>query len=258
MKKLYYLFALLLLVSCGEKKEAVAEKTNTPPPAEIETTKDNMLTADEVADGWKLLFDGKSIEQWRGYNMDSFPTKGWEVRNGELIVEYSGTEEAGFGGDIITKTRFENFELKIDFALSDTSNSGIFYLVKEVEDTPIWHNAPEFQLLDDETYKKTYEGLTNKQLTGANYDLHAQKVNYSRPIGEWNTAHIIKNGTHVQHFLNDSLVVAYQLYDEDWQQRYEASKFSEYPDYAQTSVAPIGLQDHGHLCRFKNIKIKPL
>jgi hypothetical protein len=110
-------------------------------------------------------------------------------------LNISGTEEDGYGGDIITKDKFKDFEFEVEFNLSDTANSGILYLVREVEDTPIWHSAPEYQLLDDETYKVTYPELTDRQMTGANYDMHAQPKNFSNPIGEWNTARIVKRGS---------------------------------------------------------------
>lgn len=249
-------------MSCGgpetDSKTPTTPDTDTMGAEQAAAEAVNVLTPDEVSEGWVLLFDGESTEQWKGYNQEKFPTKGWEIRDGELLVEHSGTDEAGFGGDIITRAAYENFELTVDFALTDTSNSGIFYLVQEIEDTPIWHSAPEFQLLDDETYTAILPELTDKQLTGANYDMHAQTTNFSRPIGEWNTARILKEGDRVQHFLNDSLVVTYTLHDEDWQRRYEASKFSDYPTYASVDRGPIGLQDHGHLCRFRNIKIRPL
>lgn len=262
MRQFLFILLLPLLWGCQEtqpKSSAAAVTENKENSMANEVARlDNTLTAEEKADGWMLLFDGKSTDQWRGYNNTDFPSKGWQVKNGELAVTYSGTEEDGFGGDIITRMAFDNFELTVDFALSDTSNSGIFYLVKEVENTPIWHHAAEYQLLDDETYKVTYEELSDKHLTGANYDMHAQEVNYSKPIGEWNTAKIVKQGNEVEHWLNDSLVVAYTLYGEDWIKRYNASKFSNYPDYARSSTGAIGLQDHGHNCRFKNIKLKKL
>ena len=253
----YLLYAICLFTaSCGEVKPVASEGPDTV--EEAAESLHNVLSPAEATAGWTLLFDGKNTDQWKGYNRETFPTQGWRVQDGELQVLHSGAEEDGFGGDIITKKSYENFILSVDFALTDTSNSGIFYLVQEIPETPIWHSAPEYQLLDDETYKVTYEGLTDAQLTGANYDLHPQKVNYSNPIGEWNTARIEKTGNLIKHILNDSLVVEYTLGDNDWLERNAKSKFSEYVTYASVKSGPIGLQDHGHLCRFRNIKIKEL
>lgn len=258
MKSIFYPFFVLCLfiVSCGDANNPETETSEISETVAEELH--NVLSPEETTAGWTLLFDGKNTDQWKGYNRDTFPNQGWIIKDGELQVMHSGTEEDGFGGDIVTKKHYENFILSIDFALTDTSNSGIFYLVQELSETPIWHSAPEYQLLDDETYKVTYEGLTAAQLTGANYDLHPQKVNYSNPIGEWNTARIEKTGNLVKHILNDSLVVTYTLGDEDWQERRAASKFKDYPTYASVKSGPIGLQDHGHLCRFRNLKIKEL
>ncbi len=224
----------------------------------IKAPKHNMLSAAEKAAGWTLLFDGTDVRAWRGYNKEGFPERGWRVVNGELICEYSGTEESGYGGDIITKEKYENFDLKVDFAIVDTSNSGIFYLVQELPETPIYHSAPEFQILDDETYKVTYPELTLAQCTGANYGLHPQEVNHSKPIGEWNSARIVKAGNDVKHYLNNNLVVSYTLHSDDWEKRRLASKFVEWPSYATAKKGHIGLQDHGHRVRFRNLKVREL
>ncbi|MEL6355711.1 MAG: DUF1080 domain-containing protein [Bacteroidota bacterium] len=252
--KLLFLVFIAAILGCNNSQAPVNEPPiSEPPPPPIANT----LTEAEQTEGWELLFDGQSTEKWRGYNKEGFPTQGWGVKDGEIQVFHSGNEEAGFGGDIITRDSFTDFILKVDFVLSDTSNSGIFYLIKEVPETPIWHNAPEYQLLDDETYR-AMGGVTDAQMTGANYDMHPQKVNHSRPIGEWNTARIEKRGKDVKHFLNGELVIEYTLHDADWEARYQASKFKDYPGYAREEMAPIGLQDHGHLVRFRNLKIKRL
>lgn len=255
--KLYLLAAIFsFTTSCGDVKPVASETLDTV--EEAAENLHNVLSPSETTAGWTLLFDGKNTDQWKGYNRETFPNQGWRTQDGELQVLHSGSEEDGFGGDIITKKSYENFILSVDFALTDTSNSGIFYLVQEIPETPIWHSAPEYQLLDDETYKVTYDGLTNAQLTGANYDMHPQKINYSNPIGEWNTARIEKTGNLIKHFLNDSLVVEYTLGDTDWLERNAKSKFKDYATYATAESGPIGLQDHGHLCRFRNVKIKEL
>ena len=141
--------------------------------------------------------------------------------------------------------------------LSDTSNSGILYLVNEEPGTPIWHNAPEFQLLDDQTYLDMGE-VTPAQLTGGNYDLHAAPRNYMNPIGEWNTARIVKDGAHVEHWLNGNKVIEYDLWTPEWEALVAKSKFKDYAGYGRAESGPIGLQDHGHLVRFRNIKVREL
>ena len=219
---------------------------------------DNTLTAFEEKSGWTLLFDGESTEMWRGYNQAEFPQKGWRVEDGMLVVEKSGTEEDGFGGDIITLEQYENFELTLDFMLSDTANSGIFYLVREFADTPIWYNAPEYQLLDDTTYYEMLGDWMDTHRTGDNYDIEAAREYHGKAVGQWNTARIIKRGTNVQHWLNDQLAVTYDIGSMDWLMLVKKSKFNEYPMYGKAQRGHIGLQDHGHEVRFRNIKIRRL
>ena len=249
MKNTFY-FLVLLLFGIGCQSNTSNESATTTPPAP------NSLSDEEKAAGWELLFDGKTTDKWRGYNHEAFPTLGWKIMDGNVAVEKSGAEEEGFGGDIVTKDKYENFELTLDFLLSDTANSGILYRVKEVENTPIWHNAPEYQILDNARYAEM--GSTNEHFTAANYDLNPAETDYTKPIGEWNTARIVLNNNHVEHWLNGNLVVAYDLETPEWAALVAKSKFAEYPDYGKTRNGNIGLQDHGHLVMFRNIKVKRL
>ncbi|MEM8907171.1 MAG: DUF1080 domain-containing protein [Bacteroidota bacterium] len=260
MKSRFFFFLCSLMAFAW----ACQETTPSTPPAKSPTTadqkpKNNHLSSLELDAGWRLLFDGQSMDQWRGYNQPNFPDEGWSIdAEGNLQVSASGTEEAGFGGDIITKEKFENFELQVDFMVSDTGNSGIFYRVLEMENAPIWHNAPEFQVLDNQTYIKMGGMDMNKHLTGDNYDLHASRGDYSRPVGEWNTARIRVYNNQVEHWLNGQQTVVYALESPDWEERVGASKFADYPAYGRTKQGAIGLQDHGHLVKFRNIKIRKL
>ncbi len=245
-----FLFCLLF-ISCQDAKppqNEVVEENVDPAP--------NTLTEEEIAAGWLLLFDGKTTDMWRGYQNETFPNLGWRVEDGTITVEKSGTEEEGFGGDIITKETFENFELTLDFVCSDTANSGIFYRVLEMEGAAIWHNAPEYQILDNATYATM--GITNKHFCAANYDLHPAEVDHTKPIGEWNTASISVNDNHVEHWLNGKLVAAYDLETPEWEEMVAQSKFAGYPNYGRNRNGAIGLQDHGHKVQFRNIKIRRL
>lgn len=217
----------------------------------------NTLTESEIDAGWTLLFDGKTTSGWRGYGRDTFPSSGWRVDQGTLVVEASAGDDSGSGGDIVTTQEFDNFELSLDFQLSDTSNSGIFYRVIE-NDEPIWHNAPEYQLLDDATYIAMADMDMTKHLTGDNYDLQSASVRPNNPIGEWNTARIVVDGAHVEHWLNGQKTVEYELWSPAWESLVDASKFADYPAYGRTRRGRIGLQDHGHTVRFRNVKIRTI
>ena len=251
------ILSVLAACSGNKKTDKVGEKTSEKTTSTEEGSA-NKLTDAEIEEGWILLFDGESTDQWRGYNKETFPTKGWAVKDDVLMVFKSGTEEEGFGGDIITKKQFGNFELRLDFMVKDTSNSGILYLVREFEGQPIWHNAPEYQILDNQTYISMGGMDMTTHLTGDNYDLQAAPQDYSNAVGEWNTARIIVNNNHVEHWLNGNKTIEYEIGSEEWEALVKASKFAEYPEYGRVKMGHIGLQDHGHEVRFRNIKIKPL
>ena len=217
----------------------------------------NTLTPEEVAAGWQLLFDGVSTEGWRGYNRDEFPEQGWDVADGNLIVFASDGSEEGLGGDIVTETQFSDFELSFDFQVSPVGNSGMFYLVEEHEGDEMWMVAPEFQVLDDTAYIEMGTMDMHKHLTGDNYDLHASVVTASNPIGEWNRGRIIVDGAHVEHWLNGQMTVEYEIRSPEWQALVDQSKFAPHDHYGIATVGGIGIQDHGHEIRYRNIKIRP-
>jgi len=215
---------------------------------------------DDTSAEWVTLFDGSSTDNWRGYNKDGFPTIGWFVDDeGNLCVQKTGTEEEGYGGDIITKDTYENYELELDFMVSDTGNSGILYRVHEQPDRAIWHNAPEYQLLDDPVYAEMLgEEEMHDKYTAALYDMIPASGDPSNPPGKWNTAKIVVNNNHVEHWLNNQKVVEYTIGSPEWEQLYQDSKFAGYPEFSRATVGHIGLQDHGHLIKFRNIRIKEL
>jgi len=250
----------IILLSCAlgctqsEKGQDTANQMATVEPED----EPNTLTTEEVEAGWELLFDGKSADQWRGYNKPDFPQNGWKVEDGLLIVEKPAPGEKG-GGDLITRKQYQNYELSLDFMITDSANSGIIYLAVENEGDLIWHSGPEYQILDDQNYKsRAGDRDVSRQLTAANYDLQAPPQDYAKPVGEWNTARIVVNNGHVEHWLNGHKTVEYQINSEEWNELVAGSKFAEHPQYGQASIGHIGLQDHGHKVWFRNIKIREL
>jgi len=153
--------ALIFFMSCGQQGA-------------------NTLTQAEIDEGWTLLFDGETADHWRGYNKESFPDKGWVVENGTLHVIGSGKGEAGGGGDIITKKIFKNFELSLEWMVSEGGNSGIFYLAQEKPDQPIWKSAPEMQILDNAKHPDAKLGVDGNRAAGALYDLIPAKPSKSK------------------------------------------------------------------------------
>jgi len=207
---------------------------------------DNVLTEAEHAEGWRLLFDGHTTEGWRGYRSDVMPA-GWQVVDGALT-------RVGRGGDIITKERFSDFELSIDWKVEPGGNSGVFYRASE-ETRVIYQVAPEMQVVDDERHPDGASPLTS---AGANYGLYPAPRGVVKPAGEWNTARIVVRGSAVEHWLNGTRVVEYELGSADWTDRVANSKFAQWPKYGTIAEGHIGLQDHGDRVAFRNIKIRTL
>ncbi|MBN1820640.1 MAG: DUF1080 domain-containing protein [Prolixibacteraceae bacterium] len=201
-------------------------------------------------DGWELLFDGKSLDNWKLFN-DGEVT-GWKIVDG--ILENSGVG-SDHGGDIITKKQYKNFELVVEWNIDPESNSGIFFHVQEGNTDAIYKSGPEYQLIDDTGWPGELEA---SQYSGANYGMHAPEGAEKVKAGEWNTSKIIVNGTHVENWLNGIKVVDYELWDDDWKARKANSKWAEEPFYGISETGSIGLQDHGGLTKFRVIKIKEL
>ena len=125
------------------------------------------------ADEWKVLFDGNSTAGWRGYDTTAFPSKGWEIVDGTLHCIGSGAGEAGGagGGDIIYDKKFSNFELSLEWKISEGGNSGIFILAQEIPGEPIYKSAPEMQILDNEKHPDAKLGVNGNRKAGSFYDL---------------------------------------------------------------------------------------
>jgi len=204
---------------------------------------------------WVILFDGKNTDQWRGYNMEGFPSDSWKVENNELIITKSKNTTDG-QTDLITKKKFENFVFEADFKCTAEGNSGILYHVVEVKGEESWHNAPEYQILDDPYYLKN--GQKDICLTGANYDMDAPKYKVLKPLGSWNHAKVVVNHMHVEHWLNGKKVVEYTLGSDEWKKKLKESKFNIYPNFGLAQSGYIALQNHGEEVHFKNIRVKEL
>ena len=216
----------------------------------------NTLSKKEIKEGWQLLFDGKTTNGWRGYNKEAFPEFGWAVEDGILACVPSGRGEAGSGGDIITKKKYSNFELKLEWKIAKAGNSGIMYLVTELPGEPAWHSGPEMQILDGANFPIE---LKPAQLSGSAYDLIPANPQTVKPYGEWNQIKIVVDHGKVEHWQNGKMVATYTLWTPEWKAMVEKSKFKEYPEFLNMSKEGyICLQDHGGGVWFRNIKIKEL
>lgn len=259
MKKqvIWVLAGFFVLTSCNfqsnQQKNTGMEEINAKelPP--------NTLSDAEIEEGWMLLFDGETTDGWRGYNLDSFPETGWKAENGTLQVMASGRGEAGGGGDILYDKKFGNFELSLEWKVSEGGNSGIFYLAQEIPGEPVWKNAPEMQILDNERHPDAKLGVDGNRAAGALYDMIPGNMEAVNPAGEWNQAKILVYKGTVVHFMNGRQVLEYHLWTDDWNEMVANSKFKDYKEFYNTAKEGyIVLQDHGDDVWFRNIKIKEM
>ncbi len=211
-------------------------------------TKHNTLTDQEAEQGWVLLFDGESLEHWRGYRMEDVPS-GWVVEDGCIVRKDQDSWK-----DLITREQYDDFELSLEWKISEGGNSGIFFNVVE-DHNHAWDSGPEMQVLDN---AKHNDGKNTKTSAGSNYALHAPSKDVTKPAGEFNHAVIRVVGNHVEHHLNGEKIVEYELNSDEWKALVEASKFKDMPHYAKSPVGHIVLQDHGDLVWYRNVKIRPL
>jgi hypothetical protein len=207
----------------------------------------NTLTDAQRAEGWKLLFDGRTTDGWRNYRKQDVGP-GWTVTDGIL------TRSGDNAGDIITDEQYRNFDLVLDWRAAPGGNSGIFYRATE-EGNYVWESAPEMQVLDDERHSDGKSPLTS---AGSVFALYEAPRGVVRPAGEWNTARVLVNGNHVEHWLNGQKLIEYELGSDEWKAKVEASKFRTMPLYGKASEGYIGLQDHGDKVEFRNIRIRAL
>ncbi len=239
-----------------ENVDAYSRKTSLPLIDKI-----NKLTKNELDSGWEMLWDGETTKGWRGAKLEAFPEQGWEIKNRELIVLASGGGESEAGGDIVTLKNYSDFELMVDFKLTPGANSGIKYYV----DTNINKGAGssiglEYQILDDELHPDAKLGNHEGSRTLASlYDLiQADVEKPTKPIGEWNRAHIVSKNNQVTHYLNGAKVLEYERMTPEFRTLVSESKYVVWPNFGELKEGQILLQDHGDLVHFKNIKIKEL
>jgi len=221
----------------------------------------NRLTVDEQKNGWKLLWDGETTENWRGARLDSFPDKGWVIENGVLTVLSTGGEESTAGGDIVTIDTYGAFELKVDFKLTEGSNSGIkYYVDTDLNKGPGSSIGLEYQILDDERHPDAKLGNHEGSRTLASlYDLIQADTNKpENPIGEWNSAFITSKNGHVEHWLNGVKVLEYERGSADFRKLVAESKYAKWPNFGEAERGHILLQDHGDRVSFKNVKIRTI
>lgn len=245
------LMMIVILVSCG--------KADTTDPMKLYSQLDpkaapNTLSAKEKRNGWKLLFDGKITDGWRGYNMKVFP-ESWAIEDGCLTMNTTGGAESQ---DIININKYKSFALSVEYKLTKGANSGVIYQI--AEDTIYkfpYETGPEVQVIDHEGWQGP-EKLEEWQINGANYAMYPPMVKPYKPVGEWNHLMIVVNGNNVTQILNDSIIVKYVKYSDEWNKLRNSGKWVNFPDWGKFDEGYFSLQNHGTKVWYRNIKLKEL
>ena len=281
-KKFTYLAAMAIafgMTACGGQKkqeaEPVAETPATPVYKVVDNAQADLSKFKVDKDGYIVLFDGTSLEGWRGYGKDHVPSRS-VIEDG--CLKFSGTGEGegqrGDGGDIIFTHKFKNFELLFDWKVSKGGNSGCFYLAQEVTTEkdgktnyePIYISCPEYQLLDNANHPDAKLGKDNNRQSASLYDMIPAVPQNQKPFGEWNEGKVMVYKGTVVHGQNGENVVEYHLWTQQWTDMLQASKFSQakWPlAYellnncgGENHEGYIGFQDHGDDIWIRNVRIK--
>ncbi|MEZ4942316.1 MAG: DUF1080 domain-containing protein [Saprospiraceae bacterium] len=226
----------------------------------------NQLTDWEKRKGYRLLWDGKTSAGWRGAKLDGFPNSGWTIHDGILTIQATDGGEATGPGDIITTDQFSDFELELEFMITEGANSGIKYFVDpEINKGTGSAIGCEFQLLDDAKHPDAQMGVAGNRTLASLYDLipsrmlsnpYSTKAQIFKGIGAWNKARIVSKNGHVEHWLNNEKVVEYERFSQMFEALVNYSKYKDWPGFGRWPQGHILLQDHGNTVHFRSIKIR--
>jgi len=203
----------------------------------------NELTDEQKAEGWKLLFDGKTTDGWNNFKKDSIG-EGWQVVDGALTRAKDGA------GDIVTKDQYDAFELVLEYKIGKAGNSGLMYHVSDEGDTP-WMTGPEIQIQDNK------DGH-DPQKSGWLYQLYDSETDATKPAGEWNEVRILITPEKCEQYMNGVKYCEYVKGSDDWNKRVAASKFGSMPHFGKPTKGYISLQDHGDPVAYRNIRIREI
>uniref|UniRef100_UPI0040480B70 3-keto-disaccharide hydrolase n=1 Tax=Algoriphagus sp. TaxID=1872435 RepID=UPI0040480B70 len=230
-------------------------------PVFVVSTLKNELSPEEKAQGWKLLFDGKTNQGWVGAYKNTFPEKGWTITDGILKIEKSDGSESTNFGDIVTTEEFTAFDLAFDFNITEGANSGVKYFVTLSEGNKGSAIGLEYQILDDALHPDAKMGRDGNRTLSSLYDLiKAEKQSrFVRKPGDWNQGRVVVYPDNkVEHYLNGVKVLEYQRGSQAYRDLVAISKYAVWKQFGEAKQGRILLQDHGDEVRYRNIKIKSL
>lgn len=225
----------------------------TPALAGQKAAAPNMLTAEERAQGWHLLFNGRDLSGWRSFRGGA-ASPSWTVRDGALVLTSKTGEMSG--GDLVTADKYGAFELTLDWKVERGGNSGVFYLARNAPQTKnIYETGIEMQVLDNDGHP---DGKIPSHRAGSLYDITVPPLSAARPAGSWNHARLRVEQGRIRQWLNGTLTADIPFGNDAWRKRVAASKFASMPLFGTFPNGVIGLQDHGEPVAFRNLKIRTL
>ena len=211
---------------------------------------EHALTDAERAAGWQLLFDGRSLEHFRGFKLDQVPA-GWSVSDGKI---HFAPPSEGPRADLLTREQYGSFDLIFEWAVSPAGNSGVMFHVSE-DQPAAYSTGPEYQILDNAGHRDGQRPITS---AASNYALDPPSEDTTRPLGEFNEGRLRVEGDVVTHWLNGVQVVQYRLWTDEWKEKVAASKFASMPRYGLNRSGHIAFQDHGDEIWLRRVRILPL
>ncbi|MEE9364004.1 MAG: DUF1080 domain-containing protein [Cellulophaga sp.] len=244
-----FLLTMLIMVSCKGKKEKVTQVKESVAEVNI---------AEPEQGVWTVLFDGTSFEGWHGYLKESVPSE-WKIEEGAMVFYPPEKRPKGVSYNIVTNKEYTDFVLSIEWKISKGGNSGVFWGVKEdPELSEAYETGPEIQVLDNENHPDAKNGTSHQ--AGALYDMVSPSKDATKPVGEWNVYVITVNHktNKGQVLLNGEEVVSFSVNNPDWSAMVSKSKFADWEAFGNYTTGKIGLQDHGDIVAYRNIKIKEL
>jgi hypothetical protein len=252
---------------------------------------DNTLTPAEKANGWRLLFDGNTMRNWRDVSKMTQPGDAWTIEDGALTTR----QKPRIREDLLTEMSYGDFELMFDWKLEPGGNTGLKYRLqheifvdqskvqkgpggfegligREISNPQSDRSTPgatgelytvafEFQLLDDEKHPDAKRDARHR--TGALYSMIPAAATAAKPAGEWNTSRLVVKGDHFEHWINGTKVLDGSLKDPVVEAG-AAKRWKQWAPSIYTMLSnpkpsgPIALQHHGDRAWFKNIKIREL
>lgn len=250
MKNLLITAALAIsVIGCKEKvKEAEDKAADAMAKTEMEVPKEE----------WQVLFDGTSFDGWHEYKKEAV-SEYWKIEDGAMVFYPPTDRKEGESYNLISENEYTDFVLSLEWRIAEAGNSGIFWGIKELPELgQPYETGPEIQVLDNDKHPDGKNGTSHQ--AGALYDMVSPSEDVTKPIGEWNLCEItINHKTNMGIVvLNDVEVVNFPINNPEWGMMVAKSKFAEWEHFAKYTTGKIGVQDHGDVVAFRNIKIKEL